>query len=123
MAVNCCAEATVLRPTTNDPAPEESVPKLVPGNEAHGLRNGVKRDLLLLLDSSPPHLDRELLVVRVALARGSVVRQQQQDILRQDAALLNPGGAIPCCFVNKKTDGEEYEWPFVSSNKSPLVAS
>lgn len=96
MAVTCCTES--LGQTTNDGAPEESVPKLVPGNEAHGLRNGVERDVLFLLDSSPPHLNRELLVVRVAFARGGVVRQQQQDILRQDAALLDPGWAISSLF-------------------------
>lgn len=62
--------------------------ELVAGDEPHGLRHRVEGDVLLVLDALPTHLHRELLVVRVAESLGAVVRQQEQDVLGQDTALL-----------------------------------
>ena len=60
----------------------------MPRDEAHGLGDGVEGDVLLVLASLPHHLQREVLVVGVTRPLDGVVRQQQEDVLRQDAALL-----------------------------------
>lgn len=68
-------------------APEEGVPELVPSNVAHGLGDGVERDVLPFLEALPPDVDRKLLVGRVEAALRRVVREEQENALRQDTAL------------------------------------
>lgn len=66
--------------------------KLVSRDETHGLRHGVQGKILLVLDTLTFHLDRKLLVIAVAVTLDAVVREEQQDVLRQDAALLSREG-------------------------------
>ena len=49
--------------------------QLVPGDEPHGLRDGVEGNMLIFLDALLPHREGKLLVARVARALGTVVCQ------------------------------------------------
>ena len=63
----------------------------MPRDEAHGLGDGVEGHVLLVLAALPHQLQREILVVGVTRPLDGVVRQQKEDVLRQDAALLAAG--------------------------------
>ena len=64
------------------------MPQLVSRYEPHRLGHSVQRYVLLFLNALPPHLHREPLVLGVVEALSRVVREEQEDVLRQDAALL-----------------------------------
>ncbi len=82
------------------------MPELVPGYEAHGLGDGVERDVLPFPYALPAHLHRELLVPGVAVALGAVVREEQQDVLRQDTALQNVSILFSIVFVTARPEGQ-----------------
>ena len=60
----------------------------MPWDETHGLGDRVEGDVIFVLAALPNHFQRKILVVEVARPFKGIVRQKQQDVLRQDAALL-----------------------------------
>lgn len=70
-------------------SPEEGMAQLVTRDEADRLGHGVERDFLLVLETLLPHLHREVLVVNVAGSLRAVVREHQQNILRENIALFS----------------------------------
>lgn len=62
--------------------------ELVPRNESHSLRHRVQGDIFLVIDALLDHLHREVDIVAAAHILRAVVREEEQNVLRQNTALL-----------------------------------